>query len=201
MPTEHLSTKAPHNNSTGFLIIKTASANIPMRSWRKSSFLRKDPFDGQYMETRSFDIEARRGVLKFHPGGSSHLWTVWQLPTEDNFQDKKFWLQIARQNISWNVVKKAVMGHCYARRRGGQEGSAHPPQRQKGPAVSRKMWQARKCYILVSPVGLVGGRGGRGLDAVVRLAVPGTASQSLGPALEPGLVWLGLEVQGSGSRD
>ena len=71
---------------------------------RKSTFLRKDPFDGQYMETRSFDIEARR-VLKFHTGGGSHLWTVWQLPTEDNFRDKKFWLQIARQNISWNVVK------------------------------------------------------------------------------------------------
>ena len=36
---------------------------------RKSTFLRKDPFDGQYMETRSFDIEARR-VLKFHTGGA-----------------------------------------------------------------------------------------------------------------------------------
>ena len=84
----------------------------------------------------------------------------------------------------------------------GLEGSAHPPQRQKGPAVSRKMWQARKCYILVFPVGLVRGRDGRGLDAGERLAVPGTATKSLGPAdLQPGLVWLGLEVQGSGSRD
>ena len=91
------------------------------------------------------------------------------------------------------------MGHCYGR---GLEGSAHPPQRQKGPAVSRKMWQARKCYILVFPVGLVGGLG-RGLDAVVRLADPGAASTSLGPrrALEQGLVWLGLQLQGSGSRD
>ena len=71
---------------------------------RKSTFLRKDSFDGQYMKTPSFDIKARR-VLKFHTVGGSHLWTVWQLPREDNFQDKKFWLQIARQNISWNLVK------------------------------------------------------------------------------------------------
>ena len=84
-------------------MINFASANIPIRL-RKSIFLHKDPFDGQYMETRSFDIEGRGGV-KVPQRGGSHLWTVWQLPTEDNFQDKKFWLQIARQNISWNVVK------------------------------------------------------------------------------------------------
>ena len=89
MPTQQLSTKAPHNNSTGFLMINIASTNIPIRL-RKSTFLCKDPFDGQYMETRSFDIEGRRGVKVPHRGGS-HLWTVWQLPTEDNFQDKKFW--------------------------------------------------------------------------------------------------------------
>ena len=129
MPTEHLSTKAPHNNSTGFLMINIASTNIPIRL-RKSTFLCKDPFDGQYMETRSFDIEGRRGVKVPHRGGS-HLWTVWQLPTEDNFQDKKFWLQIARQNISWNVVKKTVMGHCYARRRGGRRGLHIPPNDKK----------------------------------------------------------------------
>ena len=105
MPTQQFSTKAPHNNSSGFLMINIAPTNIPIRL-RKSTFLCKDPFDGQYMETGGFDIEGRRGVKVPHRGGSSHLWTVWQLPTEDNFQDKKFWLQIARQNISWNVVKK-----------------------------------------------------------------------------------------------
>ena len=135
-------------------MINFASASIPIRL-RKSIFLHKDPFDGQYMETRSFDIEGRGGV-KVPQRGGSHLWTVWQLPTEDNFQDKKFWLQIARQNISWNVVKNGNGALLWEAEGGG--GSAHPPQRQKGPTVSRKMWQARKCYILVFPVGLVGGR-------------------------------------------
>ena len=67
MPTQQLSTKAPHNNSTGFLMINIASTNIPIRL-RKSTFLCKDPFDGQYMETRGFDIEGRRGVKVPHRG-------------------------------------------------------------------------------------------------------------------------------------
>ena len=43
---------------------------------------------------------------------------------------------------------------------------------------------------MVFPVGFVGGSA---VLAGVWLAVPGAASQSLGPAHEPGLVWLGLD--------
>ena len=115
-------------------MINFASASIPIRL-RKSIFLHKDPFDGQYMETRSFDIEGRGGV-KVPQRGGSHLWTVWQLPTEDNFQDKKFWLQIARQNISWNVVKNgngALLWEAEGGRGGGGGGGGvlHIPPNDK----------------------------------------------------------------------
>ena len=43
---------------------------------------------------------------------------------------------------------------------GGLEGSAHPPQRQKGPAVSRKMWQGKEMLYLGFPGGVCRGVGG-----------------------------------------
>ena len=60
---------------------------------------------------------------------------------------------------------------------------------------------SKEMLYLGFPGGVGRGPGRSGVGCGLRLAVPGTASQSLGPFLEPGLVWLGLEVQGSGSRD
>ena len=68
------------------------------------------------------------------------------------------------------------MGHCYAR--WSWAGSAHPPQRQKGPAVSRKMWQGSEMLYLGFPGG---GCWVAAMVAGLRLAVAGARVDISGP--------------------